>query len=342
MILLCTDLHLDEQRTNDYRWRVFDDLERACREYPVERVCCLGDVTDRRDRFPAEMVNRFVARWKAVADILLARVGGDYPLGDDLVDILDGNHTRLLGGGSFWEFVSEIPGLSYVTRPTSRDDGRLLLLPFSPNPREEWRGLVTGAVVAVFLHATRSGTIAENGHELRGQELPPIPGRVRVYSGDVHNQQVVGNWTYVGAPFHIKYGDSYSGRFLLLNENTYEIVKEIAVNSLSRRIVEISSVDDLSSAVVDSGDQVKVRVAPSLAAGDLGWAAVERAVDEWARSRGVEVATIEGGYEVPNQGSASTEGLSPQETLCAFAEREGVSGARLDLGIELLGLVNNE
>jgi hypothetical protein len=341
LILLCSDLHLDDQKANEYRWRVFDELERACRAYPVTRVSCLGDMTDKRDRFPAEMVNRLVGCWSSIVDIIKWSDRWEHRKIDDvLVDILRGNHDTTVSGPAFWEFLSQIPGLDYVTRPTMRDGG-LLILPFSPNPREEWRGLVTGDVEAIFLHATRSGTIAENGFPLSGQEMPPIPRRVRVYSGDVHNQQVVGNWTYVGASSPIKFGDDYACRFLLLDEHTYEVVDEVAISTISKRVVEVSSLADLEAADVRSGDQVKVRVSVSPGGiGDLSWAIMEREVERWARERGVEVSSIEGGYEVLVQSGAPGEDLSPEEVLRAFACEEDVSGSRLDVGLELLGTVS--
>lgn len=333
MHLLLTDLHLDDQKTNEYRWRVFDELERACLSYPVTRVSCLGDMTDKRDRFPAEMVNRLVGCWTKIASL----VGAGAYEAEVIVDILRGNHDTTVSGPAFWEFLSQVPGLDYVTRPTMRGDD-LLLLPFSPRPREEWRGLVTGDVAAIFLHATRSGTIAENGFALSGQEMPPIPRRIKVYSGDVHNQQVVGNWTYVGASSPIKFGDDYACRFLLLDEHTYEVVDEVAISTISKRVVEVSSLADLEAADVRSGDQVKVRVSASPGGiGDLSWAIMEREVERWARKRGVEVSSIEGGYEVSAQsGEAREDDLSPEEVLRAFAGEEGVSGSRLDVGLELL------
>jgi Calcineurin-like phosphoesterase len=314
--LLCTDPHLDANPANEYRWAVFDELRCVCKSYPVSAVYCLGDMTDKRDLFPARMVNRLVENWLSL------------PV--SLVRILMGNHDRALTGPSFWEFLSEMRSIEYISRPLVHHDQ--IFLPFSPNPRVEWSGLPFREASVVFVHATRSGTIAENGHELTGQDLPPIPRRVKVYSGDVHNQQVVGNWTYIGASHPVKYGDDYACRFLLLDEETHEIVEEIPVRTIGKRVVEVSTLDDLALAEVSPGDQVRIRA--NVIPGSMDWGLLEKRVNEWAQKRGVDVTSIEGSYEVA---SADPGGdLSPEELLRAFSVEEKVPDDLLGVGLELL------
>jgi hypothetical protein len=323
LFLLCTDLHLDDNRANEYRWRVFDELGRTCQSYPVSCVYCLGDMTDKKAIGPkttllsAELVNRVVRSWMSLPHAVILR----------------GNHDTMIDGGSFWEFLSQVPGMTYVTRPTSMH-GNLMLLPFSPNPRVEWRGLPWRDYRCAFLHATRSGTIAETGFALPGQDLPPIPRSVKVYSGDVHTQQVVDNWTYVGASHHVKFGDKYPCRFLLLDECTYDVVEEIPIETISKRVVEIGSLDDLRFAETRPGDQVKFRAV--LPPGEIDWGALEAAVEKFARERGVEVASIEGSYDLPAQSGPPSAEMPPEDLLRAFAREEGVAGELLDVGLELL------
>jgi calcineurin-like phosphoesterase family protein len=325
MYLLCTDLHLDDNQANEYRWRVFDEIKRVCQSRPVSCAYCLGDMTDKKvislkaPVFSAGLVNRLVGCWKSLPGRKV---------------ILRGNHdATVTGPPDFWEFLSDIDGIWYVTRPTIIVDD-LLLLPFSPNPRVEWDGVVTRDVRSIFVHATRSGTIAENGFPLRGQDLPPIPRRIKVYSGDVHIQQVVDNWTYVGAPHPVKFGDSYPCRILLLDERTYDIVEDIPIETISKRVVELRSLDDLSIAETRPGDQVKFRVV--LPPGEVDWGALEVAVEEFARERGVEVASIEGSYDLPAQSGQPSEELPPEELLRAFAREEQVTDELLGVGLDLL------
>jgi hypothetical protein len=322
MLLLCTDLHLDDQKANEYRWRVFDELDRVCSTRQVSCVYCLGDMTDKRDRFSADMLNRLVRRWQAVPC---------------RKRILRGNHDTTITGPAFWEFLSEIEGIEYVTRPTSYGYGDLLLLPFSSNPRVEWEGIAWRGYKSAFLHATRSGTIAENGFALSGQDLPQIPRSIKVYSGDVHTQQEVDNWTYVGASHPVKFGDRYPCRFLLLDEHTYEITEEVPVETIRKRVVEIRTLDDLRLAETRPGDQVKFRAV--LPPGEADWGALEAAVEAFARERGVEVASIEGSHDLPAQSGQPSAELEPEELLRAFAQEEEVTDELLDVGIELLSEV---
>ena len=324
MYLLCTDLHLDDNSANEYRWGVFDELERACASHPVSEVFCLGDMTDRKvisaraPVFSVRLVDRIRSSWKR-----LRRRS----------TILMGNHdATVTGPPHFWEFLSEIEGVEYVTRPSARDD--LLLLPFSPNPRAEWGSLRFRDFCAVFVHATRSGTIAENGHALVGQDLPRLPRSIKIYSGDVHIQQVVDNWIYVGAPHPVKYGDDYPCRFLLLDENTYEIVEEISVKTIGKRVVEISSLDDLRHVDIQRGDQVKIRA--SVVPGSIDWDSLETEIERWARKNGVEVSAIEGSYDLPAQSGQVSEELAPDDLLRKFAAEEGITEGLLNVGLELL------
>ena len=274
-------------------------------------------MSDKSDRFSAKMVNRLVQCWMSLpAD----------------KKILRGNHDTLITGPAFWEFLSSIDGIEYVTQPTLQDD--LLLLPFSANPKGEWDGLPLRNSRSIFIHATRAGAIAENGYALVGQDLPRIPRNVRVYSGDVHTQQVVDNWTYVGASHPVKYGDRYACRFLLLDEHTYGIVAEVPVDTIDKRSITIASLSDLADIETRPGDQVKVNC--SISPGALDWGTFERAIDEWARQRDVKVVFGECSYDLPLQtGEASSE-LEPEELLRAFAQEEEVADDLLDVGIELL------
>lgn len=322
MLLLATDFHLDDQKANQYRWEVFDKIHQVCQSYPVERVYCLGDVTDTSDRFSAVLVNRFVECWKKLPPSVILR----------------GNHDTTISGPAFWEFMSSIPGVEYVTRPTLHDD--LLLLPYSPNPKVEWQGLPFDDCEAIFIHATRTGTIAENGYPLTGQDLPVIPRRIKVYSGDVHTQQVVDNWVYVGASHPVKYGDRYPCRFLLLDEQTYEVVEEIKIETIGKRSIDIGSLADLAGIETRPGDQVKINC--SVSPGELDWGSFEQGVDAWARERNVVVVFGSCSYDVPVQsGSEVNAELDPEDLLREFARGEGVPDSLLDVGLALLREVSS-
>lgn len=316
MNLLCTDLHLDSNPANEYRWRVFDELARVCQARPVSAIYCLGDMTDKKDLFSAKMVNRLVENWRAL------------PV--PIVRILMGNHDKALVGPSFWEFLTAIDGIEYVSRPLIHHDE--MFLPFSTNPRAEWADLPFKDCRVVFVHATRSGTIAENGHTLIGQELPPIPRRIKVYSGDVHNQQTVDNWVYVGASHPVKFGDDYQCRFLLLDERTHEVIEEIPVRTIGKRVIDVKCIGDLLTVNVTKGDQVRIRA--NVVPGSMGWGLLEASVDEWARKYGVDVTSIEGTYELPSVDPGGD--LSPIDMLRAFAAEEKVTDALLNVGFELL------
>ena|SRR6516162_5969464 len=69
MYLLTTDLHLDDQSANEYRWQIFDYRRSAKAQHDVSQIFLLGDPVDRKDRFTAAVINRLLAQLKTVAPI---------------------------------------------------------------------------------------------------------------------------------------------------------------------------------------------------------------------------------------------------------------------------------
>lgn len=319
--LLFTDTHLDENPDNEYRWRVFDRVHEILDASPeIERVFCLGDIVDRKDRFSGQFVNRLV---EAVGGL-----GARRPLW-----ILKGNHDDPLRGPAFFEFVNgRVPSVTYVTRPDAVDN--VVLLPFTPDPVEAWRGIDFGLSRAAFMHVTVTGAISESGYTLTGGRLPIFPRHLRLYSGDVHNPQVAGRVTYVGCPHHVHFGDRFEPRMLVLDGSTAEIAREIPIATIRRRVEEIRSADDLAQLEARPGDQVRFRVA--LPAGDVArWGELERAIAEWAARTGATVAGTETAVEL-----GDARGLDrlqdPQLLLRQFGEREGIAEELMLLGEDLV------
>lgn len=321
-ILLFTDVHLDESPDNEYRWDVFKHVHKILdSDSQIETVHCLGDFIDRKDRFSSEFVNRLVNE--------LGNLGARVPFW-----CLMGNHDEPLNGTPFFSFINHrITNVWYVMEPTNV--GRIMLLPFARNPIKAWAEIDFAPFKAAFLHATLSGAIAENGRALKGMNLPPLPARLRLYSGDVHNPQQMNNLTYVGCPHPIKYGDNFIPRMLVLDAHSLEIVKEIPIETVRKRVIEITSVDDLKRAQVLPGDRVKLRVSiPTSEVEELG--AIESAIAVWSKKVGVTVATTEVTVEsAVRSGEVDTE-ISPEEMLLEYAAIENITGSLLDLGLELI------
>ena len=322
LILLLSDSHLDENSNNEYRWDVFSHIHKILDNYEIRSAWSLGDSWDRKERFSASFVNRLIQKLKDI--------GSRVPFG-----ILRGNHDTPLDGPAFFEFVNGmIPGVTYVTEPMAL--GPLLLLPYAPDPITAWQELRFSDFKAAFLHVTVTGAITENGREMTtGQKLPLFPRSIKLYSGDVHVPQQVKNLVYVGAPHVIKFGDMYPCRMLLLDEDTFEIVEEIPIEAMRKRVVAISSLDELGKLQVRAGDQVRVQF--SLQSGDIErWGEIERGLGEWAEAAGVTVSGTEFVVsESRSLGDVEVD-VAPDTILRQFAAEEGVSDLLLEVGLGLL------
>jgi hypothetical protein len=317
--LLCTDLHLDDQEANEYRWHVIDRIVQATAQYDIATVFALGDAWDRKDRHSAALVNRTVEACKQIT----ARA----PL-----VILQGNHDRPMHEPAFWQFLNEIDGIHYITTPSMWGNGTLLLLPFTPTPKTDWAHLKLSQFQAIMMHATVTGAVVENGTVMTNDNFPILPRVAKIYSGDIHVPQQIRNITYVGAPHPIRYGDSYQGRMLLLNE-AYDIALQIPLDGPKKLMLTISSIDELAQVQVRPGDQVKLRF--NLGGDNIdGWGRTEAAIAQWARERSITIASTEVLVDSVRRDIDADQ--TPEKVLSDFAASERLSEDLLRIGLELL------
>jgi len=321
MLLLFTDTHFDDNPDNEYRWDVFDGIHHLLSERPVTHVYHLGDICDRKDRFTGAFVNRLLTKMR--------EVGERTPL-----TVLRGNHDNPLNGPAYFTFVNGLlPGVDYVTEPQVR--GKLALLPFSPDPKKDWEDIPFRNLLAAFMHITVTGAIAENGREMVGQDPSVLPRALKLYSGDIHNPQTLRNLTYVGCPHPVKFGDAFPCRMLLLDEVDFSIVGEVELTPPRKRVLTLTSLQDLETVEVTSGDQVRIRF-------DLDptqiedWGAIEARLEAWASEVGVAVAGIEGIVAGRTSQSEVDPETTPEALLKQFAQEEGISKGLLEVGLALL------
>lgn len=311
--LLSADWHLTDNPADEYRWAIFQSLRDLKMRYrDISQIFVLGDITDRKDRFTAAFVNR-----------LLDEIDRS-----PWMTILMGNHDRTMHPPAYFEFLS-----NYVSEPTEFADD-LLLLPFTAHPAEEWRDLKLGNYRAIFMHATVTGARIDHGIILENPSFPLLPRHVKVYSGDVHHAQSVGNVTYVGAPHPVKFGDDYRCRMLLIDEISYDIVEEIALSPPRKLLLDIKSAADLSKHRPQPGDQVRVRLNCG-ADGIDQLDQIQAQIAHWAKTHNVDALGVEVIVNAPLSSGVDTN-QTPEAILRQFAEQERLTGAVLDVGVELL------
>lgn len=325
--LITTDLHLTEHPDAEYRWGLFDWLNEQIDKYSVKSFRCLGDITDAKDNHSALLVNRVVQSFRSLN------------CKDKL--IMAGNHDWLVRGQEFFRFMGNEPGMQFITEPTEDPDVQgptVLYLPHSKNPVREWSRFSFDACDFVFMHQTIQGARASNGQMMDGESLPDYRAAGRVYSGDIHVPQDVAGLTYIGAPYHVHFGDNYKPRVLLLDKDG----KEVWLRYPSPKRMMINAIDLRALREVDlsPGDQVKVTLTVNPAE-KHEWSALRRDAIKILEERGalvkglrmqVQEVTRRGVERVKHSGVS----LAPDDLLARFVEREELGGTALDIGLELM------
>jgi DNA repair exonuclease SbcCD nuclease subunit len=210
-LLLTADLHLTSRPEHAYRLKYLEWLAYQCES--VDAVAILGDISDAKDNHTSSFLNAVTDRIASLS----ADLNGELYL-------LFGNHDGPSKDEAYWRFLRHL-GLSYVTKFTvmqwSNAD-QLVFVPFAeetdllawlcnPNLRSER--------CTVLMHTSADNAIVENGTALPNPKMPntflPAGFRGKVWSGDIHVPQVLGDIEYVGSPYHTRYGDQFTGRTVI-------------------------------------------------------------------------------------------------------------------------------
>lgn len=323
MILLTADLHLTEKPDDEYRWHSLDFILEQVSASAIDAVYILGDMFDRKDRFPSHMVNRLVGKLGEISKL-------------SPVTILMGNHDKPVE--AIYPYASWFNALAhrvrYIIEPTIEQD--LALLPFNSDPAQAWQNIDFGRVRAAFCHQCFDKALGSNG-PLEGVKFS-FPKHLKVYSGDIHIPQKLGQIIYVGAPHPVTFGDQHDTRMLLLNQR-YDIAEELHVPSIRKRKLIVQNVSELASLKVSKGDHVQVEV--HIKSSSMSqWSVDLHAVNDWASKHGVKLVSampivdLEAGKtETSNN---EVEWGDPENVLLAYCHAEKIPEPLMQKGLELL------
>jgi len=294
----------------------------------VKSLYITGDLTDAKDRHSADLVNRIVQSiWS------LSQVIPD-------VKILAGNHDWLLRGQEYFRFLDRIDGgrVKFITEPYEDPDVKgpsAFYLPYSKTPAKDWAGFDFSHYDYLFMHQTVKGSKSSNGQLMDGEELPALNAG-KVYSGDIHVPQIIGDVEYIGSPYHVHFGDAFTPRVILLERGG---PTNLYFNTISRVTLKVGSLRELHRHEFREGDQVKLRV--ELAEADKhDWARIRREALGFLKENKVVVAGVELIVEKSAQrihnGPHQRPSYSPAEALTRFVEAEELGGYALELGMKVI------
>lgn len=174
-----------------------------------------------------------------------------------------GNHDFISENTPFFGFLDDKTqdrNLTFVTKPTEIvvQGSSALFLPCTRTWEKAYGKLDFKPFKFIFCHQTFDGAIAENGIGLRGINPGIFSGSsARIYAGDIHVPQKVNKQIeYVGSPYHVRFGDTFKARVILLEGKA----KDLYFPFRGREVIIIRNLDDLSKKDFILGTQVKIKV----------------------------------------------------------------------------------
>lgn len=322
--LLTSDLHLTDRPKDDYRFGIFEWLASAQSRHSVGHTFLLGDLTDRKDNHSANLVNRVVAGLSVLKPPIY---------------ILMGNHDYIAHSSPFFKFLNCIEGLHFVAEPTFLRDLTLSMIPHMPDQaRFDAACDRMPQNSALMAHCTLAGAVSEMGAPLTGLQASPVsrfkPGAR--WAGDVHKPQTLKcGLTYVGSPYHVRFGDNFTPRCLLVRGEKQE---DLHFPCLSKWSLTIRDADELfAHPDLKKGDQIKITI--QLTREEVvGWDAHKQRVLAACKELGLEVFGV--GMDVatntPDRIKADVVATTPTDIFDSFCKSEGVAANIKQAGRELL------
>jgi UDP-2,3-diacylglucosamine pyrophosphatase LpxH len=336
IIAIISDLHLTENKYDRYRWEVWPWIRNILLKHNCEKLYILGDLLDKKDRHPAELVNELIDEISATAIIVP-------------ITILKGNHDYLKPDHPFIKFIRHIPKVTFITEPGfTTKTGSVLWLPHSKNPEEEWKDINfrDKNLTNIFMHQSVIGSQVSNYHEMKSGLSTTIfkNTSAKIISGDIHVPQdipIVGAQplTYVGTPYPIAFGDTYKPRGLLLDENNK--FTSIYMNTIQKLHLKITDPLKLKDLTINREDQVKITL--QLSNAELSdWPKYKKEIQDYLTYIGAILRDIKLEKLTEETSKKSTTNItalrqeSPLEILNRYSKQEKLDERILAAGLEII------
>jgi len=328
-ILYTADLHLTDRPNDEYRWDVFPWLEKRMVRYNVQYLIILGDMTDRKDDHSAALVNRLVDNLSMLAKRckMMFLLKGNHDYVDANVPFFRFLHNSLRGKLLFYHMPVEI----------GMFQERWLFLPHTRGFRSEYGKYDLAKYDKVFLHQPIRGAMTESGGKMDdGIRRKSLARAKRVFAGDIHVPQTLGNITYIGAPYPVRYGDTYTPRVILEEDGKF---RDLIRKTIRKDSIKIGSIEEFDRCAYIPGDMVKVEVA--LPRTDIKqWHPIQRHIEKFCRKNNVTLGGLRL-TEVDEQRRqhrvrVTQRTVSPTETLRNYGRVRRMTPQRIAAGLDIL------
>jgi DNA repair exonuclease SbcCD nuclease subunit len=338
-ILVTSDLHLSAKARDRYRFDACERLRKRMEKKPPQALLIAGDLTEEKDRHPAQLVNdvvRTMHEFAQIAPLLILKANHDYR---------DEAHP-------FFAFLSRVPNVHWIDDISNASMlpkqfrapfAGCLFLPHTHSPKRDWKGWVDKTTYRfIFAHQLFSGAGSESGKRLTGVDPDLIPNKQCVLAGDVHTpHKVTDHIEYIGAPYHVDFGDNYQARYIeiLANSSSRQLISKTTADWPQKRLIALDDVSELKEHQgTHPGDIVLVRVQVSSME---RWPKVRERVARWGDANNVHVHRVEpvmahkaARRHVKVKNSTRADDL---DTLRQFSKRHGIDEHTQTMGQEIIG-----
>lgn len=321
---LIGDLHLTDRPRDDYRFGIFDWIKEQQEIHQPVATFLMGDLTDQKDRHSSALVNRIVEGLSSIRPIF----------------VIKGNHDYTDPENPFFGFLNLVEDIFFISNPELVLGGVAII----PHVRDE-ELLVANCKTfradkpdLLLLHNTMQGAIAETGTPLTGFNSAPIRQlgpRLGCYAGDVHKPQTAGPVIYVGAPYHVRFGDDYEPRCLLVHDNGR--ITNLYFQAPQKHKLTIKDADEISKLDLTSGDHVKVTL--ELVREEIPeWGAHRQRILDVCEQLGLVVFGVDMRVNRLTKKTKTSVPLSqlPADVVSAFCKKEDVNSAVKEAGLLLV------
>jgi DNA repair exonuclease SbcCD nuclease subunit len=308
-LLLSGDWHF--KLSDPYKFKLFDVLISLKSQY--DQLIFLGDLTDDKNRHDSYLVNKICTGFTDLRD-------AEIP-----VLMIYGNHDFIDSDQPFFQFLKLLPNIEYISKATTQiiEGKKLRFVPWTKDEAD------FEPADYCFTHLTLNRCVSEGGFTLESNwnESFFSSRYKKTFSGDIHKPQTIGSFTYVGAPYHNRFGDNYDGQLIILDTATgkTEIIslKDHFPKKLKVTLSGLGQVRDI--------DQVRVQLKITEKNKDT-WSVTKRELEE----KGYQVEPIVE-INAPTREDILIADIQPENVLSQFCETKGLPNIYKDIGKTLLG-----
>jgi predicted phosphodiesterase len=250
-ILLTSDWHFTDSIYDEYKWLLFPYLKHVYETNKMNYIFMLGDITEKKDNHSAKLVNRLLENIKELSDIVP-------------IIFLQGNHDAIDVNIPFFKFLQSMKNVEFITKPTIKfpaiKSESFKFIPYNKNPEEVLQESYNGAKTDyILIHQPILNSITQTGHKLEtGLDVGCFDSQTKIFAGDIHKPQIIGNAEYVGAPYHNYFGDNYRGQMIMLDTENKDM--GYLYPDLPRKLVLDTELHTLPKIWLNENDQVKFRI----------------------------------------------------------------------------------